>query len=890
MEELAASDTNTTNKQEPHSIQTIQTRLRKHFQKNRPFLGSKEQKGDSKKETAGRVQLKSKRRHVLDRVFSSSQPNLCCSGPNDNTGSGGQRDSRAGNKLLSEPKAATPQRQKAIFASVWSAVTHHKSSSECLKVPNRAEEVQGCSQPQAAVTVNSNSHLRSSLTVEDSIMPICGEPLGNQVLRSSNIDLPSADRGMYQLNILLKSGHNLAIRDRGGTSDPYVKFKIARKEVYRSKIIHKNLNPVWNEKISLLIQNVAETVYIKVFDYDFALQDDFMGSAYLDLTNLELNRPTDVTLNLKDPSCPVQILGYLLMTVTLVYRETDPRETNMILRRNWTPSCKVQNTRLLEAHKRDELWRGVVSVTLVEGRDLKPMDPNGLSDPYVKFKMGCQKYKSKAILKTLNPKWREQFDFLLAEEKGGIIDITVWDKDSLKKDDFIGRCQVDLAGLSKEHTHRLDLALSGGKGSLVLLVTLTASAPVSISDLSFTTLDNEEERNKIMAKYSLLRSFQNLRDIGFVQVKIIKAEGLMVADVTGSSDPFCVIELNNDRLQTHTVHRSLNPEWNKVFTFNIKDIHSVLEVTVYDEDRDRSADFLGKVAIPLLNIQNGEQKAYVLKNKNLTGATKGVIYLEMDVIFNVVRASIRTITPKEEKYIEEEQKISKELLQKNYYRVRRCIMVLVNTGRYINSCFEWESPQRSLTAFLIYLVTVWNFELYVIPLMLFVLLIYNYCLIRSGKDNRISSMQELEESLIAYEEDEEDRTDKESERKGLMDKLSAIQEVGVAVQNGLDEVANLYERVKNTFNWTVPFLSWLAVFVLFAGTIILYFIPLRYILLVWGIHKFTKKLRNPFLIDNNELLDFLSRVHSDVEMVHFHELNQESSQGLMTFKKKTNSG
>ncbi|XP_043565361.1 multiple C2 and transmembrane domain-containing protein 1 isoform X1 [Chiloscyllium plagiosum] len=702
-----------------------------------------------------------------------------------------------------------------------------------------------------------------------------------------------------------------------------------------------------------------------------------MGSAYLDLTNLELNRPIDVILNLKDPSCPVQILGYLLMTVTLVYRETDPRETNMILRRNWTPSCKVQNIRLLEAHKRDELWRGVVSVTLVEGRDLKPMDPNGLSDPYVKFKMGCQKYKSKAILKTLNPKWREQFDFLLAEEKGGIIDITVWDKDSLKKDDFIGRCQVDLAGLSKEHTHRLDLALSGGKGSLVLLVTLTASAPVSISDLSFTTLDNEEEHNKIMAKYSLLRSFQNLRDIGFVQVKIIKAEGLMVADVTGSSDPFCVIELNNDRLQTHTVHRSLNPEWNKVFTFNIKDIHSVLEVTVYDEDRDRSADFLGKVAIPLLNIQNGEQKAYVLKNKNLTGATKGVIYLEMDVIFNVIRASIRTITPKEEKYIEEEQKISKELLQKNYYRVRRCIMVLVNTGRYINSCFEWESPQRSLTAFLIYLVTVWNFELYVIPLLLFVLLIYNYCLIRSGKDNRISSMQELEESLIAYEEDEEDRTDKqiienldvlhsqefslltieiscggignsptkwkhmtiegwqkyfpplstlkrvqtarinksyktssmkeilgvikyfngavssfskESERKGLMDKLSAIQEVGVAVQNGLDEVANLYERVKNTFNWTVPFLSWLAVFVLFAGTIILYFIPLRYILLVWGIHKFTKKLRNPFLIDNNELLDFLSRVHSDVEVVHFHELNQESSQGLMTFKKKTNSG
>lgn len=35
---------------------------------------------------------------------------------------------------------------------------------------------------------------------------------------------------------------------------------------------------------------------------------------------------------------------------------------------------------------------------------------------------------------------------------------------------------------------------------------------------------------------------------------------------------------------------------------NVKDIHSVLEVTVFDEDRDRSADFLGKIAIPLLHV------------------------------------------------------------------------------------------------------------------------------------------------------------------------------------------------------------------------------------------------------------------------------------------------
>lgn len=43
------------------------------------------------------------------------------------------------------------------------------------------------------------------------------------------------------------------------------------------------------------------------------------------------------------------------------------------------------------------------------------------------------------IAKTLNPQWREQFDFHLYEEQGGFVDITVWDKDAGKKDDFMGR-------------------------------------------------------------------------------------------------------------------------------------------------------------------------------------------------------------------------------------------------------------------------------------------------------------------------------------------------------------------------------------------------------------------------------------------------------------------
>ncbi|XP_067463589.1 multiple C2 and transmembrane domain-containing protein 1-like isoform X2 [Thunnus thynnus] len=855
---------------------SYQRRMWKNFQeKTKPWLSPKlgsERRGaggaEGSKKESGLWMFKRKKKQ-LDRVFSSSQPNLCCSPPAPFDGD----KSLGGDSVPST--SSDGQTLGAAYGATGSKpeLTAHGSPklpvSQLIMYQQKSSSLgSACFEKlvvDPAAVVGEEEQLRKNAS--DS---------GINIVGPSNAEPPPRppSPAMYQLDIVLKKGNNLAIRDRTGTSDPYVKFKIAGKEVFRSKTIHKNLNPVWEERVSLLVETLRDPLYVKVFDYDFGLQDDFMGSAYLYLESLEHQRTLDVTLDLKDPQYPEHDLGSLELAVTLSPKEGDMRDA-------------YQSMRLSDVHRKAQLWRGIVSISLIEGRGLQPMDANGLSDPYVKFRMGHQKYKSKTIPKTLNPQWREQFDFHLYEEHGGYVDITVWDKDAGKKDDFMGRCTIDLSHLSKEHTHKLDLPLEECEGVLVLLVTLTASAAVSISDLSVNMLDDPHERHQIMQRYSLWRSLHNLKDVGVVQVKVIRAEGLMAADVTGKSDPFCVVELSNDRLQTHTVYKNLNPEWNKVFTFNVKDIHSVLEVTVYDEDRDRSADFLGKVAIPLLNIQNGERKAYALKSKELTGPTKGVIFLEIDVIFNAVKAGLRTLIPIEQKYIEEEPRVSKQLLLRNFNRVRRCIMFLINTGCYINSCFEWDSPQRSICAFVLFVIVVWNFELYMIPLALLLPLAWNYILIVSGKDTR-QDVQAMED-LLEDEDEDFDKDDKDSERKGFMNKLYAIQDVCISVQNALDEVASYGERIKNSFNWTVPFLSWLAIVALGVATIIIYFIPLRYIVLVWGVNKFTKKLRDPYTIDNNELLDFLSRVPSDVQVVQYRELKLDPNPSPNK-RKKNNPG
>jgi hypothetical protein len=56
-------------------------------------------------------------------------------------------------------------------------------------------------------------------------------------------------------------------------------------------------------------------------------------------------------------------------------------------------------------------------------------------------------------------------------------------------------------------------------------------------------------------------------------------------------------------------------------------------------------EFLGKVAIPLLRVRNGEKKWYSLKDKKLHGRAKGncpQILLEMTVLWNPVSIDFMT--------------------------------------------------------------------------------------------------------------------------------------------------------------------------------------------------------------------------------------------------------
>ncbi|XP_047332436.1 protein C2-DOMAIN ABA-RELATED 4-like [Impatiens glandulifera] len=89
------------------------------------------------------------------------------------------------------------------------------------------------------------------------------------------------DRRLGLLRVHVKRGINLAIRDMI-SSDPYAVVELGNQKV-KTHVVRKDINPKWNEYLTLSISDFNVPIKLTVYDHDTFSKDDKMGDAVFDI-------------------------------------------------------------------------------------------------------------------------------------------------------------------------------------------------------------------------------------------------------------------------------------------------------------------------------------------------------------------------------------------------------------------------------------------------------------------------------------------------------------------------------------------------------------------------------------------------------------------------------
>ncbi|KAL9600817.1 MAG: hypothetical protein Q9219_002955 [cf. Caloplaca sp. 3 TL-2023] len=109
------------------------------------------------------------------------------------------------------------------------------------------------------------------------------------------------NQGNLRVDVL--DADDLPAADRNGFSDPYCKFDLNGKEIYKTKVQKKTLHPAWNEYFECPVASrTAAKFNVKVMDWDFGDKADLLGTAVINLELLDPFKPKEVILGLDGKS------------------------------------------------------------------------------------------------------------------------------------------------------------------------------------------------------------------------------------------------------------------------------------------------------------------------------------------------------------------------------------------------------------------------------------------------------------------------------------------------------------------------------------------------------------------------------------------------------------
>ena len=471
-----------------------------------------------------------------------------------------------------------------------------------------------------------------------------------------------------QIIVRLLEAKDILAADRGGTSDPYATLEVDGNPKQISKVYKKTLKPKWREtfrfqlgayprqvsekdksknrtlwkkarkknagKMSLqsgggdkvkanldstiksqnstgrpcsattnittntmltsfsdIVKGAKKTLTIAIWDQDIGPNpDDFLGCVVLPLDLVSEGDNFEDWFELRPGQDKSQVSGLVKLGIKVTER--------------WDPEPVSGSVSLRVERVSKDVAPEEIVVEVLQAREIQSADRGGTSDPFVIVKFHGPRIakaataKTQVVFKSLAPVWDEMF--VLSKERGAkhlIFDI--FDYDRFGINDFLGRAFMSMSTITQTG-QALWIPLRDKNGDKDDYGGITGEIQVRV---------RRRPQGSVVPEELLLH--------------VIEAKGLMAADRNGTSDPFALVTFEGSSRcsrtwTTRVIEKNLHPVWDERFVLDIEETAKKLVVDVYDDDILGCSDFLGRVAVPMTEIINGQvlQEWFPLSSMN----------------------------------------------------------------------------------------------------------------------------------------------------------------------------------------------------------------------------------------------------------------------------------
>ncbi|KAF3656021.1 Synaptotagmin-1 [Capsicum annuum] len=241
------------------------------------------------------------------------------------------------------------------------------------------------------------------------------DQVANMYLWPKTLDVQILDpskamkRPVGVLHVKILRAMKLKKKDLLGASDPYVKVKLTESKLPSKKttVKHKNLNPEWDEEFNMVVKDPeSQALELSVYDWEQIGTHDKMGMNVIPLKDLTPDESKTMTLD-------------LLKNMDANDAQNDKDRGQIMVELTYKPFKEDELPKDIEdndaAHKVLEGTPPGGGVLMIMVHEAQDVEGKHHTNPYVRIIFKGEERKTKQVKKNRDPRWEEEFTFVLEE-------------------------------------------------------------------------------------------------------------------------------------------------------------------------------------------------------------------------------------------------------------------------------------------------------------------------------------------------------------------------------------------------------------------------------------------------------------------------------------------